>query len=158
MFERQKDLQPLPLEQKIAMAIVVIAIAGLILVGVMAHQAAHAEWHGPVGPYHEWFLAQRQDVLDPTVSGREGAIINGGPCCGDEEHVGGDGHYVDVRSIGGGKYEVFVREVGQWVLFPLPVKWHENPTGQNVAWYTITPGEHGQMTINWYCLRLAEGT
>ena len=100
------------------------------------------DYNGPPGPYSQWFKSQMQEPPNQTIS-----------CCGDEEHFGGDGRYVDVRSVGG-YWEVFVREKNEWVLYPYPVNpEHSNPTGQNVAWYRID-----EDSIIWYCLRLSGGT
>ena len=107
-----------------------------------------------VSQFHDWFVTQLQE--------RDAVELKPTPCCGDEEHYGGDGRYVDVRSAGNGRYEVFVEELGQWVLYPKPVNpAHLNPTGQNVAWlkvYTIPDGVGGKThQVIWFCLRLAQG-
>ncbi len=107
-----------------------------------------------VSQFHDWFVSQQQE--------RDPAELKPAPCCGDEEHYGGDGRYVKVRSVGNGHYEVFVDEVGQWVRYPKPVNPdHPNPTGRNVAWlkvYTMPDGDGGTThQIIWFCLRLAQG-
>lgn len=108
-----------------------------------------------VAEFHSWFVTQLQE---PDSIERKP-----GPCCGDEEHYGGDGRYVEVRSVGNGRYEVFVAELGKWVLYPKQVNPdHPNPTGRNVAWlkiYNMPDGMGGSVhQIAWYCLRLAQGT
>jgi len=108
-----------------------------------------------VAEFHTWFTTQLQE---PNAIERKPT-----PCCGDEEHFGGDGRYVEVRSVGDGRYEVFVNEVGKWVLYPKRVNPdHLNPTGRNVAWlkvYDMPDGMGGTLhQIAWYCLRLAQGT
>lgn len=107
-----------------------------------------------VAEYHDWFVTQLQE--------RDSVESKPTPCCGDEEHYGGDGRYVDVRSVGDGKYEVFVTELARWVLYPKPVNpGYPNPTGRNVAWLYIyaTPDGQGGKTqhVTWFCLRLAQG-
>lgn len=122
-------------------AAVVVAVTTLL--AVLWASSAHKSFGAPPPDsshiFSAWFLSQKQ--------------VNGvSPCCGDEEHVGGDGHYVNVRNLGQG-YEVEID--GVWVLYPLPIdkSYHSNPTGRNVVWYT-----KGEGYINFYCLRLAEGT
>ena len=117
---------------------------------LVASAQAFGAWHGPVGPYHDWFVRQMQEPPD------------GGPCCGDEEHFGGDGRYVDVRSRPDGQYEVFIREEGAWVVYPKSVNpAYANPTGQNVAWYVAykvpDPSGVARWDVRWFCLRLAQG-
>ena len=132
---------------RIAFAIAVFAAAMTLV------SAARAEYKGPPGPYHDWFLAQR---TEPEYMGPNSRPLIG-PCCGDEEHYGGDGRYVDVRSLPEGHYEVFVKEAGMWMLYPKPVNPdHDNPTGHNVAWYVAYKIED-HWSVNWFCLRLAQG-
>ena len=121
-------------------------LAAALILGWSFFLFAMAAYSGPPGPYHQWFTTQMQEPPNQTT-----------PCCGDEEHFGGDGHYVQVRSIGVDRYEVFVPELRQWILYPRTVDpTHPNPTGQNVAWYVIyNVGD--QASITWYCLRLAQG-
>lgn len=131
---------------------VVAALLGLLLI-IVIRSEAHAHWNPLTSgisaeqatQYSSWFVTQRQE--ESNIS-----------CCGDEEHAGGDGHYVDVRHIGD-TYQIFVRELGIWVIYPNAVNpSHKNPTGQNVAWYKISRPKGSLPTITWYCLRLAEGT
>lgn len=89
----------------------------------------------------EWFKEQRQ--MDNLPS----------RCCGGPEEEGGDGHYVFVRHEMG-KWLVYVKEIEQWVVYPRAVDPElPNPTGRNIAWYTI--GEDG--SINWFCIRISIG-
>lgn len=127
-------------------AIWTACLLGLLVIAFF-HYPAHAKWNPltsgisteQISAYHDWFLAQKQET--------------GAPCCGDEEHYGGDGHYVNVRRIGN-VYQVFVKELGFYATYEGPVNPnHENPTGQNVAWYVVDGHD-----IRWYCLRLASGT
>ena len=119
-------------------------------IGAAILAPAHGAWHGPDGPYHQWFVGQMQEPPDL------------GPCCGDEEHYGGDGRYVDVKTLPGGQYEVFVREAGTWIVYPKTVNpSYPNPTGQNVAWYLAykipDSDGHAHWDVKWFCLRLAQG-
>jgi hypothetical protein len=94
------------------------------------------------GKFSEWFLAQRQ-------------IDGVGLCCGDEAHLGGDGHYVDVRNnVDLGGYDVKLDELG-WIHYPYAVDpTYPNPTGRNVVWYAIyAPGNPPVF----FCLRVSNG-
>ena len=103
-----------------------------------------------ISEFHDWFVTQLQE---PDTVERKRS-----PCCGDEENYGGDGRYVDVRSVGDGNYEVFVAELGQWVLYPKSVKPdYPNPTGRNVAWLYVYKTPTGRQQVTWFCLRLAQG-
>lgn len=129
-------------------------VLGLGLLVLCAH--AHARWNPltsgiseeDVSRYHDWFVSQMRAPEAPFP----------GPCCGDEEHYGGDGHYVDVRTLPNGHYEVFVKEAGAWMLYPFPVNpSYPNPTGENVAWY-VAYRINDSWSVTWFCLRLAQGT
>lgn len=128
-----------------------LVVAWALAAGLLS-PVAYAAYDGPPGPYHDWFVTQRQEQ-NPDCRGCGVA-----PCCGDEEHYGGDGRFVDVRPSAGGRYEVFVREAAQWMVYPLAVNPdYPNPTGQNIAWYIAYKiGDHWD--VNWFCLRLASGT
>ena len=119
--------------------------------GISAEQASQ---------YSAWFKTQKMEPGEYAVRDLDEHIRSPRNCCGDEEHAGGDGHYVKVEHRADGYY-VFVREFERWVLYPYHVNPdHENPTGQNVAWYAISPGDgpsHKGLDITWYCLRLATG-
>src|SRR4051812_7229315 len=109
----------------------------VLLLFVLSFNPAHAAPPANAsGKFSEWFLAQRQ-------------IDGVGLCCGDEAHLGGDGHYVDVRNAVGGGYDVKTEEYG-WVHYPLAVDpTYPNPTGRNVVWYSIDTRAHKPV---FYCL------
>src|SRR5579864_8500540 len=127
-----------------------LGLLAALSIFLMLLPRAFGSWQGPAGPFHEWFVKQMQEP--PEM----------GPCCGDEEHYGGDGRYVDVRSLPSGQHEVFVKEAATWILYPKAVKAdYPNPTGQNVAWYIAyrIPESDGaaHWEVRWFCLRLAQG-
>ena len=136
---------------KIMAVIVVCAVLAIAYFVIFPIKRAGAEWAGTPGPYSGWFKAQMQE---PTA-GEHGPTS----CCGDEENAGGDGRFVDVRSLGNGQYEVFIKEFNSWLLYPKPVNPnYPNPTGKNVVWIKLWINPiNQQLEINWFCLRLAQG-
>ena len=133
------------IDRDINTAILVAALIAAFAIAMLASIAARA--HPMDVPYHDWYVSQLrypEDSSAPPASS----------CCGD---TNGDAREVDVRSLPNGHYEVFVPETQTWMLYPLAVNPdYVNPTGANIAWYIAYKiGDH--WTVNFFCLRLAQG-
>lgn len=117
------------------------------LIVILIFGAAIAFGHDPAGhgAYSDWYINQYQEPIAVNVAPSK--------CCGDIDERGGDAHFVDVISAGNG-YWVNVEGYG-WLAYTKPVNpYYRNPTGHNIAWYTI--GDDGMPYF--ICLRLSEGT
>jgi hypothetical protein len=114
-----------------------------LLAAVVVSTAALA--HDPGFPFHDWFLAQKQEP-NPLYPNSPPSS-----CCGDN-----DGYvlaYEDLRVVDG-VYEVRIKNV--WWKYNLPVNpYHENPTGKTWVWYN-TDEMTGKVTF--LCLRLSTGS
>ena len=114
-----------------------VIIFAVIVVIEFAANAKDPDGKWANSPFRSWFITQMQDERPAS-------------CCGEA-----DGHVVQVRPSKTAMSGWAILVNGKWYDYDKKLPYHDNPTGENWAWYS---GDGITDAIYFYCLRIATGT